>query len=199
MAVRNREQDGGGGPPAAPAASPPDNLMLGIQRVALSWGKGLMAYWEITGLRNSREDYFFLHQVHRLPVLFFSLFLSCTFKKYQRNGTWHVFHCEAELSVGVPYACGRPPASSWTWMRLLGEWTPGETSRIQHTPLWAPQIHKQGLKRSRDVDGEGRSYEKWPRPGQDIVVMRGVLAETGRGSAQGMVGSIQAPGAGVGS
>lgn len=59
-----------------------------------------------------------------------------------------------------------------------------------HT-VWAPQVLKKGWKRSWDVDGEGRSREKWPRRVQDldVVITVDVLAETGRGSAEGTVGS----------
>lgn len=69
--------------------------------------------------------FFFLQQIRRLAGVhsFSCSFISCTFKKLQRKtSTRHVLHCEAEpLSLGVPFACGRPPASIWTWTRFLGE------------------------------------------------------------------------------
>lgn len=94
--------------------------------------------------------FFFLHQVRRLAgVLSFSLrlFLLHFQETPEKNSTRHVFHCEAELllSLGVPCACRRPPASTWTWTRLLREWAPGDVEDTAHT-LWGPQVHKKGLK-----------------------------------------------------
>lgn len=103
------------------------------------------------GLQDSKRDFFFffLHQVGRLAgVLSFSLhlFLLHFQETPEKNSTRHVFHCEAELlSLGVPCACRRPPASTWTWTRLLREWAPGDVKDTAHT-LWGPQVHKKGLK-----------------------------------------------------
>ncbi|KAF6327596.1 hypothetical protein mRhiFer1_008300 [Rhinolophus ferrumequinum] len=114
------------GPPAASASGLPTNLMLGIQRLAPGSEKGTMTQLRSHGSPGFKEIlFFFLQQIRRLAgvLSFICSFISCTFKKHQRKtSTRHVFHCEAEpLSLGVPYACRRPPASTWTWTRFLGE------------------------------------------------------------------------------
>lgn len=133
--------------PVPRSASPPNNLVLGIQGVAVGWEKGRMAHGAVTGLQSSREEYLLHTRSRGCRSSLLQLVLSCTFRKYQRNGTWHV--CEAELlSLGVPRTC--------RGTRPLGEWTPGETSRTQRTPSG------QGLKRSPDADGEGRPWRNGP-------------------------------------
>lgn len=74
--------------------------------------------------------FFFLQQIRRLAgVLSFDLLLYLLHfeETPEKTSTRHVFHCDAEpLFLGVPYACRRPPASTWTGTRFLGEWAPGE-------------------------------------------------------------------------
>lgn len=171
--------------PVPRSASPPNSLVLGVQGVAVGWEKGRMAHGGVTGLQSSREEYLLHTRSRGCRSSLLQLVLSCTFRKYQRNGTWHV--CEAKLvSRSPPHLQG--DKAPWR----VDPW--GDVKDTAH-PLWARFETKPGCGWRR------ATLEKRPRWGRnpDVVVMRAVPAEAGRGSAQGTVGSLQPPGAGVGS
>ncbi|KAF6125150.1 hypothetical protein HJG60_009691 [Phyllostomus discolor] len=184
--------------PVPRPASPPDSLMLGIQRVAVGWEKGLMAHWEVTGLQSSREEYLLSTRSRGCGVLSF----SWSFPALSRN-TREMVHgtfvkpnfCLSEfpmLAGGhlLPPGLGQGPLESGHLGRRQGR----SAHPLGSTGSQARFETKPGCRWRR------AALEKWPRRGRglDVVVMRGVPAEAGRGSAQGTVGGLQPPGAGVG-
>lgn len=143
MAVRNQETKRRGHLLHLPPAHLTTSCLAFRERLLA--GKRVWRHTEkLMGLEDSRKDCFHTGSVG-CQFCQFAPFLH--FQETEKNSARRVFHCEAKLlSLRVPCACAWPPASSWTWTRLLGAWIPGEMSRSQPTLSEVHRFTRFGMK-----------------------------------------------------